>query len=89
MIIEMAGDAGCAEEGTEHILFLAVEIHLERFDIRQRTEFGFTVFRFEVIMVLRDVTDEIYHPSVVWFITDICLIINKTWPVLSSCFERA
>ena len=29
MLIEVAGDAGCAEEGTEHILFLAVEIHLE------------------------------------------------------------
>ena len=89
MLVEMSSDAGCSEEGTEHILFLTVEVHLERLHVCQCSEFGLTVFGLEVIMIFRDVSDEINRPSFIRFVTDMRLIINKIWLILSSCFQGA
>ena len=83
----MTGDTGCTEQRTEQVFFLTVEIHLKRLDIRQCTKTRFSVLGLEVIVILRDVSDGIYRPSVIWFVTDISLVIKKIWFILSSRFE--
>ncbi len=82
----MTGDANSAEKGAEQILLLTVEIDLERLDICQCTKARLAVFGLEVVMVIRDISDEINCPSIIGFVTDICLIIKKVRMILSSCF---
>ena len=85
-VAEGTGDTGGTKEGTEDIFFLTVEVDLKRLYIFHRTEGSLTVLGLEIEMILRDITDEVNGPSLVWCITDICLIIKEIWSIFSSGF---
>ena len=88
-VSERACDGGGAKIGTEHILLLSVEIDLERFRVGDGAEGGLTRLWREVVMILRDVSDQFYLPSLVGSVSDICLIIKEIRLILSTCFEGA
>ena len=79
----------CDGGGAEHILLLSVEIDLERFRVGDGTEGGLTRLWREVVMILRDVSDQFYLPSLVGSVSDKCLIIKEIRLILSTCFEGA
>ena len=86
---EVASDAQRAEECAEEVFLFAVEIHLERLDILHRSEVCLSVFWLEVVVVVRDVPDEVDGPSLIWLVTQICLVVYECRVVFSLCLERA
>ena len=76
-LVEFAGDGERAEIGAEDILLLTVKVDLERLHVLQRSEGGLAVGGLEVVVVFRDVADEVNGPSLVGMITQIGLIVEE------------
>ncbi len=72
-----------SEIGLELILLLAVEVYSETLGIGRCAERSFPVRRLEVVVVERYIAEEIYLPSVVGFICDVCLIVEVQRVILS------
>ena len=85
LVGDVAGDAQGAEVGEEAVFLVTIEIDTETLHVLLCSEGRLTVFRREVVMVVRDVADEIYLPSLVGRITQIGLIIQEVWLVFTLC----
>ena len=85
----MTCDRECSEISTENVLFLSVKIDLERFHILHSTETCLAVLRFEVVVVVCYVTDEVNRPTTTGCPAQICLVVNESRTVLARCLQRA
>ena len=79
----MAGDAQRAEISKETILLLTVKIDTEILHVSLRTESGFAVFWLKVIVIVRDIANEIYLPILCGLIGQVSLVIQKVGPVFT------
>ena len=63
--IEMMCERGGAEKRSESVLFLAVEINLERLGIFHRAELRFALLGHEIVAVVADVAEHVERPPLV------------------------
>ena len=85
---DVAGDAEGSEIGEEAVFLLSVEVHPETLHVLHRSERGLAVGRFEVVMIVRDISYEVYLPSLVGLIAQIGLVIKILWLVFSLSLQR-
>ena len=88
-VAEMASYGSGSEHGAEDILFLTIEIDLKRLNVFHRSKACLTVLWLEIVVVFRDVTDDVNAPSLVWLPADIGLIVKEIGSVFSSSFQRS
>lgn len=62
---------------------MSVEINLERLYILHRTEFRLTVFRREVVVVVRNVSEQLYLPTLIGCVCKVGLIVDERRAVFS------
>ena len=85
---KLAGNAECTEVGEEAVFFLTVKIYSEALYVFHCSELRFSVFRFEVVVIIRDVAYEVKLPAFVGLVTQICLIVQIVWLVFAFGFHR-
>ena len=67
---------------------MSVEIYSETLHVLHRSERCLAVGRFEVVMIVRDISYEVYLPSLVGLIAQIGLIVKIIRLVFSLCLQR-
>ena len=77
------------EIGAEEVLLLTVEINAETAHVLERSEPCLAVLGFEIIVVLRYVSDEVDLPVCLWPPAEICLIVKEIRPVLTLRLQRS
>ena len=80
---DVACDAEGSEVGEEAVFFLSVKEHLEALHVLHRSESGLAVGWLEVVMIIRDVADEVQFPALVGLIAQICLVVEIVWLILA------
>ena len=87
--VEMMRERGRAEERSESVLLLAVEIDLERFGIFHRAELRFALLGHEVVAVVTNVAEHVERPPLVGPPREERLPVDKVRAVFGICVERA
>ena len=85
---DVPGDAEGSEIGEEAVFLMSVEEYSETLHVLHRSERSFAVGRFEVVMIVRDISYEVYLPSLVGLIAQIGLIVKIIRLVFSLCLQR-
>ena len=81
-------DAQRAEEGSEDVALLSVEVHLEGAHVLHGAKRGLAVAGLEVVVVLGDVADEVDGPALVGTERDVGLIVEEIGAVFSFRLQR-
>ena len=77
------------EIGAEYILLLSVKIYTERLYVFACSESCLAVFGIEVVVVVRDVAQYVYLPTLVGLEREVCLIVDESGSVLAFGVERS
>ena len=77
-----------AEIGAEQVFFFTIEIHFECLYVLQGSERGLAVVRLEIVVVVRDVADEVDGPTFVGRETQIGLIVKEIRIVFAFLLKR-
>lgn len=85
LVGDVAGDAECTEVGEETVFFLSVEIDSETLYVLLGSECCLSVVGNKVVMVVGDISDEIYLPSLVGTIAQVCLVVEEIRLVFGLC----
>ena len=85
LVGNVAGDAERTEVGEETVFLLSVKIDSETLYVLLGSECCLSVVRKKVVMVVGDISDEIYLPSLVGTIAQVCLVVEEIRLVLGLC----
>ena len=85
LVGNVAGDAERTEVGEETVFLLSVKIDSETLYVLLGSECCLSVVRNKVVMVVGDISDEIYLPSLVGTIAQVCLVVEEIRLVLGLC----
>ena len=89
VLAEVACQSGCGEERAENVALFSVEVHLKGSYVLHRTKRGLAVRGLEVVVVLRDVADNIQRPPLVGLVGDVGLIVQEVRSVFAFSLQRA
>ena len=86
---EVARQSGGGEECAEDIALLTVKIHLEGLHVLHGAKRCLAVCGLEVIVVFRDVANDVQRPALVGLIGDIGLVVEEVRAVFTFRLQRA
>ena len=86
---QVSGDVERAKEGAEQVALPTVEIDAEGLHVLHRAKLGLAVFGLEVVVVVRNVADEVDGPALVGLPGQVGLVVEEVRIVFALGLQRA
>ena len=80
---EVARQSGSAKQRAEDVALLTVEVHLEGLHVLHRAKRCLAVCGLEVIVVFRDVADDVQRPPLVRLVSDVRLVVEEVGAIFA------